>query len=66
MQWFTLQGIMFHTDNNIRSPADHLQSLLKVFLMFKIWIWYDDIIVHEDVPYSVEIMCINCGKKNGC
>ena len=30
--------------------------------MFKISIWYDESIVHEDAPDAVGIMCINCGK----
>ena len=49
--------------NNIKSPADNLQSLLKVFSMFKIW--YDESIVHEYVPNAVGVMCINFGKNIG-
>ena len=42
MQWFLFQGIMLHAENNIKSPADHLKSLLKVLSMFKISIRYDE------------------------
>ena len=62
MKWFTFQGIVLHTADNIKHPEEHLQSLLKVFSMFKIRILYDEIIGLEDVPEYVRIMCITCGK----
>ena len=34
--------------------------------MFKIRIWYDDIIGHKYIPEAVGIMCINCVKSIGC
>ena len=34
--------------------------------MFKIRIWYDKRIVHEQVPDDLGIMYINCGKTIGC
>ena len=34
--------------------------------MFKIRIWYDEIIGHEDVSEAFGIMCIDCGKNIGC
>ena len=34
--------------------------------MFKINIWYDYTIVTNNVPYSVGIKCINCGKTICC
>ena len=66
MQWFPFQGNMFHTANNIKLTADDLESLLKLFSMFKISIWYDDTIGLEDVPEAVGIICINSGKRIGC
>ena len=36
MQWFPIQGIMVHKSDDIKIPAEHLQSLLKVLSMFKI------------------------------
>ena len=50
---------MLYIENNIKIQEPHLQSLSKVFLIFKISIWYDNIIVHEDFPDGVGIMCIN-------
>ena len=40
MKRIPFQSIMLHTDNYIKSPSEHLQSLLKLFQMFKIRIWY--------------------------
>ena len=57
---------MLHTANNIKIPVESLQSLLKVFSMLKIRIWYDEIIAHEYVPDDFRVMCINCGKNIGC
>ena len=57
---------MLHAADNIECPEEHLKSLLKVFLMFKINIIYDETIDNEDVPEDVVIMCINCGKSVGC
>ena len=62
MQWFPFQAIMFHTEDNIRSPAETFQLLLKVFSMFKNGIWYDKRIVNGDVPDAVGRMSINCEK----
>ena len=60
MQWFPFQGNMLHTENNINSTEENLQSLLKLFSMLNIRIWYDESIVHYDVPDFVGIMFINC------
>ena len=57
---------MFHTENNIETPAGNFQSLLKLFSIFKINIWYDETIVEENVTDTVGIMCINSGKIIGC
>ena len=57
---------MLHTKNHINSPSENFQSLLKVLPMFNIRLWYDETIAKEYVPYSVRIMCINCGKNIGC
>ena len=51
---------MLHTADNIKCPAEHLKSLLKVFSMFRISIWYDDTIGHKDVREAAGIMCIIC------
>ena len=66
MQWFPLQGIMLHTENNINIPEQNLQSLLNLFSMFKFRIWYDETIVKENSPNDVGILCINCGKTIVC
>ena len=59
-------NIMLHTVDNIKIPEDNLQSLLKLFSIFNIRIWYYESIFHEDVLDSVGIICINCGKTVGC
>ena len=33
--WFPFLSVMIHTENKINSPAELLQSLLKVFSMIK-------------------------------
>ena len=53
MQWFPFQGIVLNAANNIKSPEEHFQSLLKVFTMFNIRIWYDESIVHKSIPCGV-------------
>ena len=53
---------MLHTENTMEETADILQHLLKLFSILKIRIWYNEIIVHKQVPVSVGILCINCGK----
>ena len=66
MQWFLFRGIILHIPDNIKTPEDHLQLLLKLLSMLKIIIWYYEGIIHENVPDSVGIMCINCEKCIGC
>ena len=66
IQWFTFQSIVLHRENHSNSSTDHLQSLFKLFSMFKISIWYDNSIVCKDVPDAVGIMCINYGKTICC
>ena len=56
---------MLYTASTIKSPAEHLQYLLKAFAIFNISIWYDDIVVHKDLPDAVGIMWINCGNNIG-
>ena len=57
---------MMHTSNHINKQVEHFQSLLKVFSMFKISIWYYETIVTENVPDVVGIMLINYGKIFVC
>ena len=65
-KWFYFQGIMLHASYNIECPEEHLKCLLKLFLMFKIRIIYDETIDNKDVPEAVGIICTNCGKSIGC
>ena len=64
MKWFPFQVIMLHTADNMNRPDYILHSLLKVFSMFDISICYYKSIVHEQVPYAVAIVYVNCGKNN--
>ena len=57
---------MLHTLNNIKSAAEHFQSLLKLFSMFKIKTRYDQSIVYKHVTYAVGIIYTNVGKTIGC
>ena len=66
MKWFTFQGIMLRTANNINITNEHLHSLLKLLPMFMIMLCYDDTIVQENIPDAVGIMLVNCGKTIGC
>ena len=61
-----LSGYYVAYANHVKIPEEHLQSLLELFSMFKISIWYDETIVTIFFPYSVRIMCINSGKTIGC
>ena len=63
MKCFPFQGIMLHAADNIDYPEEHFKLLLKVFLMFKIRIIYDETIDKKDIIEAVVIMCINCIKK---
>ena len=56
---------MLHTENNMNRPAEILHSLLKIFPMLNIRLWYDNRVVHKQVPYAVGTMYINSGKKKG-
>ena len=57
---------MFHTANNIKIPTDILQYFLKHILKFqdRYLVWWE--YAHEDVPDSVGILWISCGKTVGC
>ena len=57
---------MLHAADNIECPSENLKPLLKVSLMSKISVIYDDTIDKTNVSEDVVIMCINCGKKIGC
>ena len=56
MKWFPFQSIMLHAADYIECPAEHLKLLLKLFLMFKINIIFNEIIDDEDVPEAVGIV----------
>ena len=64
--WFPFQGIIFHTADKFKPQPDHLQSLLKIFSMFKIKICWDDTTGLEAYTEAVGIMYINCGKSIVC
>ena len=42
-----------------------LLSLLKMFAIFKMRLWYDKENLEKNVVENVSIMCRNCGKKTG-
>ena len=42
-----------------------LLSLLELFAMFKMRLWYDNGNIEEDVVYNICIRCSNCGKRTG-
>ena len=50
MQWFPFQLIVFNTAGKFNHPEEHLQSLLKVFSVFDVRIFYYETISLEDVP----------------
>ena len=62
MQWFPFQCIKLHTADKVECPSEHFKWLLILFLMFNIRIICDETIDNKDVPETVGIMCINCGK----
>ena len=57
---------MLRKENYINRPDDILHYLLKLFSMFKIRLWYDEIIVREYVLDTVGIICIDCSKNVCC
>ena len=56
---------MIHTVKTMRDISDILQSLLKLFSMFKTSIWYDKDNDKYNFPYDLRIKCINCYKVFG-
>ena len=63
---FTFHSIMMHTENNMNASTDISPSLLIVFSMFKIIIWYEKNNVHKNFPDALVIKYINCGEVVGC
>ena len=57
---------MFHKENIINIPAEHLQLLSKVLSILKISICYDDTIVTNNVTDAVGIQLINSRKTSVC
>ena len=53
---------MMNLEKTMKEPFKILQQFLKFFSVFNISIWYDNIIIQEQVPDDVVIMCVNCGK----
>ena len=53
---------MLHAADNIDCPPENLKPLLKVSLMSKISVIYDNTIDKTNFSEAVVIMCINCGK----
>ena len=65
IQWFTFMTTMKHTDDNIETWIPMLPTLLKVFLMFKMRLWYDNGNIEEHVAENIGIRCSNSGKTTG-
>ena len=55
-----------HAQNNMKGTAYILHSLLNDFSMFKVRIWYEKNTVHKNIPDSLGIKYIHCGKTIGC
>ena len=55
---------MCHTENHILSMIEDLKSLLKVFSMFKIRIWYDDTLVTKNVQCAPFVKTIGFSLDN--
>ena len=57
---------MFHKENIINIPEEHLQLLSKVLSISKIRICYDDTIVTNNVTDAVGIQLIDSRKTSVC
>ena len=56
---------MEHNTYNIGTHITLLPSLLKVFSMFKMRLWYDNEIFEENVVDNIGIRWSNSGKTTG-
>ena len=55
-------NIMNHTTDKIETYIRPLTSLLKVFAMFIMRLWYDNENVEDNVIDNIGIRCRNCVK----
>ena len=56
---------MDHTENNMDTNITLLPSFFKVFVMFKMCLWYDKEIHEENLVNNIAIWFINSGKTTG-
>ena len=65
IQWFTFITIIEHTANILDPNKWLIPSLLKVFSMFQLSLFYDKHNQEENVVDAIAIRCINCNKYTG-
>ena len=65
IQWFPFLNIIKHTANIFNPNKGIISSLLEVFAMFQLSLFYDKINEEGSVVYSISIRCSNCNKETG-
>ena len=66
IKWFPFQSVMMHKENIMKIPTELLRSVLKVFSMLNMRVCYEKNTINKQVPDTLGIKCINCGKLVGC
>ena len=65
IQWFPFLIIIDHTKNLLKPNKGIIPSLLKVFSMFQLRLFYDKKYKEEKYLEAMAINCINCNKNAG-
>ena len=63
MQWFRFLIIIEHTTNTLEPNKGIIPSLLKVFDMFQLSLFYDKYNKEEIVVYAIAIRYRHCNKE---
>ena len=65
IKWFIFSSIIDHTANILEPNKALIPSLLRVFAMFQLYIFYDTHNEEYNVLYSIAINCSNYNKETG-
>ena len=65
IQWHPFLTIIEHTANILEPNKGLISSLLNVFAMFQLHLFYDKHNEEDNLVDAIAIICINCNKDTG-
>ena len=63
--WFTFITIIYHTANILKPNKGLIPSLLQLFAMFQLRLFYDKYNEEGNIVYAIATRCSNFNKETG-